>query len=85
MPSIPTNLYRLTTQTGAAMNLMRLLLLFLVGLMARRIYRAVKGAGQKRRRPPRENVETPGGGQADSGFTDLTEQGIDDADFEEIP
>jgi hypothetical protein len=67
------------------MFLMRLLLLLLVGIMARRLYRGFKAAGQMKRRQETDEVQTPGGGPGEPGYPDLTEQGIDDADFEEIP
>ncbi|MDX2473059.1 MAG: hypothetical protein QNL91_05075 [Candidatus Krumholzibacteria bacterium] len=53
--------------------------------MVRRLYRGLKAAGQKKRRPKVDDPGTPGGDPADAGYADLTEQGIDDADFEEIP
>jgi hypothetical protein len=67
------------------MFLIRLLLWLLVGIMVRRLYRAFKAAGQKKRRPKVDDPGTPGGDPADADYADLTEQGIDDADFEEIP
>ncbi len=64
------------------MFVMRLLLLFLLGLVIRRVYRAVRTAkrslGAKQTGIRSEKIP-------DEGFRDLTEQGIDDADFEEIP
>ncbi len=67
------------------MFLIRLLLLLLVGIMVRRLYRGLKAAGQKKRRPKVDDPGMSSADPADAGYTDLTEQGIDDADFEEIP
>ncbi len=67
------------------MFLFRLILLILAAVMGRRLYRAFKGAGQKQANREKDTVHTPGEGQAEPGYSDLTEQGIDDADFEEIP
>ena len=67
------------------MFLIRLLLLLLVGIMVRRLYRGFKAVRQKKRRPKADDARTPDGGPDDAGYADLTEQGIDDADFEEIP
>ena len=58
------------------MTIIRLILLFLLGLLGRRIYRAFKPSGPKA--PPKVTPET-------QAMDDLTEQDISDADFEEIP
>ncbi len=67
------------------MFLMRLLLLFLFGIMLRRLYRAFRSNMQRGASQKRDGVNSPSGEQADPDYADLTEQGIDDADFEEIP
>ena len=67
------------------MNLMRLLLLFLLGLMLRRLLQPLWRKGKKRQQspaPPGGNAAKP---DSEGNYADLTEQGIDDADFEEIP
>ena len=58
------------------MTIIRLILLFFLGLLGRRIYRAFKPSGPK----PQPKV-TP----ESQAMDDLTEQDISDADFEEIP
>ncbi len=62
------------------MSLMRLLLLFLLGLMARRLFLAFRRS-QSQERPSAGAERAP----EEPRYSDLTEQGIDDADFEEIP
>jgi len=67
------------------MSMMRLLLLLLLGLMVRRLFRSFKGTRRYRaERPKTRSREDAEAGKA-TAYTDLTEQGIDDADFEEIP
>lgn len=67
------------------MFLVRLFFLILVGITARRLYRAFKGKSAGKGFGQSETVHTPGADQTSSEPSDLTEQGIDDADFEEIP
>ena len=67
------------------MTLIRLILLVLVGAMIRRLYRSVRGgAAQTAGRRERTSSSQPPSADGRE-FSDLTEQGIDDADFEEIP
>ena len=66
------------------MRLLQLILLFFVGLFIRRLWLAAT------RRPPaprRKPSARSGGPAADEGqdIENLTEQGISDADYEEIP
>ena len=64
------------------MNILRILLLFLLFLMGRRLYRAFRDTGRPRvRRPGPDRADKPG----QKKMKDLTDQDIDDADFEEIP
>ena len=68
------------------MTILRILLLILLFLMGRRVYRNLKAMG----RPAKPG---PGGGtgraqdsrESAPGMQDLTDQDISDADFEEIP
>jgi hypothetical protein len=72
------------------MILVRLFFLFIIGLFARRIWRAFKGQARPSYRPgssekskagnPSDQTKQPNG-----AISDITEQEIDDADFEEIP
>ncbi len=72
--------------SGDAMFLMRLILLVLLGLMLRRIFRAVRSVAKREtRRRQDPGVRTPPNQRPSTEYSDLTEQGIDDADFEEIP
>jgi hypothetical protein len=63
------------------MNILRILLLILLFLMGRRLYRAFRDTGRPRVRRSEPNP-APKPGQK---MKDLTDQDIDDADFEEIP
>ena len=63
------------------MTLIRLILLVFVGFMARRLYLALKSPG---RSGSRKSTTSPTP-EATAGMKDLTDQDIDDADFEEIP
>ncbi len=75
------------------MILVRLFFLFLIGLFARRIWRAFKG--QARPSNPGDFSRDSSGksssksssnkNQSNGAKSDITEQEIDDADFEEIP
>ncbi len=67
------------------MSFLRILLLFLLGMMVRRLYLSFRNAAKARRSRENDQVRNPGHEPTDPGYTDLTEQGIDDADFEEIP
>ena len=68
------------------MFLIRLFLLFFVGMMIRRLFRSIRSKAGKTSAQESEGVRQPGGSAADKpDYKDLTEQGIDDADFEEIP
>jgi hypothetical protein len=69
------------------MRIVQLILLFMFGLLIRRFFRALK-MGSQPRNPRQGNGshsdqgnETP----AKEALRDITEQEIDDADFEEIP
>ena len=68
--------------------ILRLILLFFLGLMGRSIYRALKFPGHAGRTRP---SHTPTGStgrrtaRTSQPVDDLTEQDISDADFEEIP
>ena len=67
------------------MNLMRLLLFLLFGMMLRRLLKPLwqkKNSQGAPRAKAQRGTKTPA---ADKRYGDLTEQGIDDADFEEIP
>jgi hypothetical protein len=68
--------------------ILRLILLFLLGLMGRSIYRALKFPGNAgRSRPPKtsEGSTESRTSRTSQVMDDLTEQEISDADFEEIP
>ena len=68
--------------------ILRLILLFLLGLMGRSIYRALKFPGHaERRRQSKTSAGSNGSRTSGAPQTvdDLTEQDISDADFEEIP
>jgi hypothetical protein len=63
------------------MNILRILLLILLFLVGRRLYRAFRDSSRPR-------VRRPGPGRergSDPKMKDLTDQDISDADFEEIP
>ncbi len=70
------------------MNIFRILIFFLFGLLVRRLYLSLKS-----RVISNPTGSAPGGGVNDPGsaqqsgqpLKDLTEQDISDADFEEIP
>jgi len=68
------------------MLILRLILLFIFGLLVRRLYLAVKAVGTGGYPSPDHKKS---GRKNDPGKTkpvdDLTEQDISDADFEEIP
>ncbi len=70
------------------MNIFRLLIIFLFGLLVRRLYLSVKSrvisdpSGPGRKRGLDDQSSSPG---PDQPMKDLTEQDISDADFEEIP
>ena len=63
------------------MTLIRLILFILVGYMARRLYLGVKSVARSGERKPPEGPGT----QPKAEVKDLTDQDIDDAEFEEIP
>jgi len=70
------------------MNIFRLLLFFLFGLLIRRFYlslksRVISASPGSARRPGTQDVSSPL--PPDPPLKDLTEQDISDADFEEIP
>ena len=65
------------------MFLLRLVLLLIFFMMIRRIYRSWRSAMVERKRKPDTDAGQKKASEAD--YSDLTEQGIDDADFEEIP
>lgn len=67
------------------MFLIRLLLLFFVGTMIRRLYRTIRSSAGKRSAQESGGVRQPADKATKADYKDLTEQGIDDADFEEIP
>jgi hypothetical protein len=68
------------------MSILRLILLFVFGLLVRRVYLAFKSATSGSRPDPNHGKPS---GNSDPGkpqaMDDLTEQDISDADFEEIP
>jgi hypothetical protein len=68
------------------MFILRLILLFIFGLLVRRVYLAFKSATSGGRPDPNHG-KPPGKDDSDKppAMDDLTEQDIDDADFEEIP
>ncbi|MFT5232333.1 MAG: flagellar biosynthesis/type III secretory pathway M-ring protein FliF/YscJ [Candidatus Krumholzibacteriia bacterium] len=65
------------------MFLLRLVLLLIFFMMIRRIFRSWRSAMVERNRKPDTDAEEKKATEVD--YSDLTEQGIDDADFEEIP
>ncbi len=67
------------------MSLPRLLLFLLLGMMIRRLFLSFGKARKAKRQPESEQVRPPQGKPTEPDMADLTEQGIDDADFEEIP
>lgn len=70
------------------MTIFRLLLLFLFGLLVRRFYLSVKSRVMPHVTGPGPKPGVKDGNQAPEAgqpMTDLTEQDISDADFEEIP
>ncbi|RKZ12267.1 hypothetical protein DRQ50_12215 [bacterium] len=64
------------------MRLLQLFLLFLVGLFIRRIWLA---ATRRRPGPRPRNPGQGSGTEQKQDSANLTEQGISDADYEEIP
>jgi hypothetical protein len=64
------------------MPFIRFILLVFLGLMVRRIYLSFKG---RKRSEFGSNDGDPGESSTERPMKDLTEQDIDDADFEEIP
>ena len=76
---------KLEIRSGGVILLIRLLLLFFVGLMVRRLFKATFGRGQRSTEPKNPDGKPGETGESGANYTDLTEQGIDDADFEEIP
>ncbi len=70
------------------MNIFRILIFFLFGLLVRRFYLSLKSRVVSDRSGPARDQGTDGPGsppQPDQPLKDLTEQDISDADFEEIP
>ena len=70
------------------MFIIRFILLVFLGLMARRLYLAFKSRGPaaaSRSGQGSAGPGKPGTNRPEHGMEDLTEQDIDDADFEEIP
>ena len=67
------------------MSLMRLLLLFLLGIMLRRLLKPLWSRKNARSKGSATDGDRNGTATDAPGYADLTEQGIDDADFEEIP
>ncbi len=70
------------------MNIFRILIFFLFGLLVRRFYLSLKSRVVADRGGPPRNGGTDGPGshpEPDQPLKDLTEQDISDADFEEIP
>jgi len=63
------------------MTILRIILLLLLFLVGRRLYRAFRTTAPPRVRPPRR----PGESGPDARLKDLTDQEVSDADFEEIP
>ena len=68
------------------MPIFRLILLFIFGLLVRQVYRAFKSVGSgghpsKNHGKPSRNSDP----EKSQATDELTEQDIDDADFEEIP
>jgi hypothetical protein len=63
------------------MTLIRLILFVLVGYMARRLYLGVKSVARSGERKPSAAPGPP----SKAEVKDLTDQDIDDAEFEEIP
>jgi len=63
------------------MTFIRLILLVFVGYLARRLYLSWKSPGRSENRKSQASVQP----EAKAGMKDLTDQDIDDADFEEIP
>ena len=70
------------------MNIFRILIFILFGLLVRRFYLSVKSRVISNPSGParKQGVNDPGSPQPpDQPMKDLTEQDISDADFEEIP
>ena len=70
------------------MNIIRIIVLFFLGLLARRFYLAMKSRAHAGGSRFSRSSETPGvshASQPKQPIQDLTEQDISDADFEEIP
>jgi len=69
------------------MFLLKFVLLFILFMLIRRIFRFWRSLITKRTVKSRSHrdQEMPGQGAKEKQYSDLTEQGIDDADFEEIP
>ncbi len=67
------------------MFILRAAIAVILGVMLRRLYLLYRPStkAEAGQRPESRGDTTMG--QADRGYDDLTEQGIDDADFEEIP
>jgi len=70
------------------MNILRLLFLFFVGLFVRRLFKRPSKNGPKTSGKASSfgsGPEKPGSTKNAESLRDITEQEIDDADFEEIP
>jgi len=67
------------------MFLIRLFLIFVLWMLIRRFYRNIKAMKARSKAGENQNVGHKSGAQPEADYKDLTEQGIDDADFEEIP
>jgi hypothetical protein len=66
------------------MIILRLFFLLVAGLLIRRLLHSSRPAGPSRTRPGRSATE-PASPSEQEKYVGLTEQGIADADFEEIP
>ncbi len=67
------------------MSLLRLILFFLLAMMIRRLFNSMRGSRNRGQGTRARENRSEAGTENDPAYTDLTEQGIDDADFEEIP
>ena len=69
------------------MIIFRIILLFFLGLLGRRLYVAFRALGSAGGRGAAPSGDQSGAGVpgSDRAMKDLTEQDISDADFEEIP
>jgi hypothetical protein len=63
------------------MTILRILLLILLFLLGRRLWRAFRSSSARRVRPSGPDEDR----KSDARMKDLTDQDISDADFEEIP